>query len=300
MVLTELLDEMLELTIFSSYIKNEKPISLLLVASPEAGKTRLVMRYKQNQGLVYLTDCTASGILDDYKVELGMGNIKHLIFTDLITPLAKNPDTRNSFIAFLNGLVEDGILEVHTRFNHHSIPLLKPVGIIGCIAPNPLEDNRRHWKNIGFMSRMIPFSWSYSKDSIKAIEESIQYQQYHEDKPIVLELPVKTTSGEKSKVIPDYYYEAEIELEPELSGRLSGIAEILSERVIKNEQTGQLEENQNKSKNSDNPYGFRLTKQLHTLAKASALKDKRSKVTEKDIEKIKTLSSWMNLKYNEI
>jgi hypothetical protein len=138
--------------------------------------------------------------------------------------------------------------------------------MIGCIAPAPLQDNRRHWKNIGFMSRVIPFSWSYSDSTIEIINDSIKYQEYHEDKPVILDLPQTMCSD--NTLMPDYYFETDIALEPELSGRLTGIAEILSERVILNPNTNQYEENKQAKKDNDNPYGFRLTKQLHVLAKA--------------------------------
>ena len=278
MVLAELIDEIIELTIYSAYVKSEKPVSLLLVASPEAGKTKSVLSYQGNQGLFFLTDCTASGILEDYQLLLKANEIRHFIFTDLITPISKNVDTRNSLIAFLNGMVEDGILEVHTKFNHYSIPLVKPVGMIACIAPEPLKDNRRHWKNIGFMSRMIPFSWSYSLDTQAIINESIDNEEYHDTQPIILDLPTRLDN--KNKAIPYLDFEAEINLNSELAKKLREYVELRTDK--------------------DNPYGFRMTKQLHTLAKASALKDKRDSVQVKDIDKIRQLSGFMNMAENEI
>ncbi len=299
MVLTELIDEMITLTIYSAYVKNEKPISLLLVASPEAGKTKIVQRFADNQCLVYLSDATAKGLIDAYQQRLKMGAIKHFVFTDLITPLSKNVDTRSSFISFFNGLIEEGLMNMHTYVTHVDIEkLFKPVGVIGCITPEPLQDNRRHWKNIGFMSRVIPFSWSYSEKTIEIINDSIKYEQYAEDKPIQLDLPKRKLAD--GSLEPDYFFEADIKLEPELSGRLTGIAEILAERVIKNPYTGQLEENKQARKDKDNPYGFRLTRQLHVLAKASALRAKREKVNAEDIDKIISLSNWMNFKCLEM
>jgi hypothetical protein len=84
MVLTELIDEMISLTLWSAYIKNEKPISLLLVASPEAGKTKIVQRFSENQCLVYISDATAKGLFDAFQQKIKLGAIKHMIFTDLL------------------------------------------------------------------------------------------------------------------------------------------------------------------------------------------------------------------------
>jgi hypothetical protein len=300
MILTENIEEIISLALYSAYIKNEKPISLLLVASPEAGKTRVVQKFSSNQFLAYISDCTAYGLHRDYSDDLRHGLIKHFIFTDLITPLSKNVDTRSSFISFLNGLIEEGLMQIHT-FNTNTDKaerIYKPVGIIGCIAPAPLNDHRHKWKSVGFMSRLIPFSWSYSETTIANIRKSIQYQEYHEDKPIELDLPkFELSDGTKQ---PDNKAEINVELNPELSAKLSDITDILAERKIRDMASGALIENKQDRKNTDNPYGFRLEKQLHVLAKSSALKDNRQAVNEKDIEKIIKLSNWMNLKFNEL
>ena len=41
--------------------------------------------------------------------------------------------------------------------------------------------------------------------------------------------------------------------------------------------------------------GFRLHKSLISIVKASALRDSRRSVMDKDIERVKYLSTWMNL-----
>jgi hypothetical protein len=114
MILTEKINEIIELAIYSGYIKNEKPISLLLVASPEAGKSQVVMQYKENQGLEFITDATVTGLVNAYSRKLQDGDIKHLIFTDFITPMTKQTETKNSLISFLGSLIEEGVMQIHT------------------------------------------------------------------------------------------------------------------------------------------------------------------------------------------
>jgi len=46
--------------------------------------------------------------------------------------------------------------------------------------------------------------------------------------------------------------------------------------------------------------GFRLHKSLISLVKASALRDGRKIVMKRDIERIRYLSQWMNLKMNKL
>jgi hypothetical protein len=265
MLLVENLDEIIELAIYSGYIAKEKPISLLLVANPEAGKTKLVEQYKLNSGLVFISDSTPVGLVNKYSHKLNSGEIKHFVFTDLITPISKSSESRSAFVTFLNGLVEEGLYSIHTHFMNLDIRIPKPIGIIACIAPNPLLDNRHNWASIGFMSRLLPISWRYSENTKHLILDSILNN--HQDQDIRLDLPDR---------------ELDINLDYDLAKKLYPLALQLN------------------IDSANNPYGFRLMKQLHALVKASALKDKRDQVQPKDIDKIKTLSEFMNFSYNEI
>jgi hypothetical protein len=53
-----------------------------------------------------------------------------------------------------------------------------------------------------------------------------------------------------------------------------------------------------RKKVNEEAYGFRLQRNLQTLAKASALLDKRSEVIDKDVEKLEWLSEWINYDFN--
>ena len=90
---TEPLKKVIECTLISPYIKDEKPISLLIVAKAESGKTTAMKMYRENKGVVYLTDCTAYGITRDILPKIVSGEIKTIMIPDLITPLSKSTKT---------------------------------------------------------------------------------------------------------------------------------------------------------------------------------------------------------------
>ena len=69
---------------------------------------------RENKGVVYLTDCTAYGITRDILPNIVSGEIKTIMIPDLITPLLKQTKTRQSFIAFLNSLIEEGVAKITT------------------------------------------------------------------------------------------------------------------------------------------------------------------------------------------
>src|SRR3989337_163698 len=101
------LKRVIECALISPYIKNEKPLSLLIVAKAESGKTSTMKLYRQNKGIVYVTDCTAYGITRDILPKMVSGEIKTLMIPDLLTPLSKSTKTRMSLVAFLNNLIEE-------------------------------------------------------------------------------------------------------------------------------------------------------------------------------------------------
>jgi hypothetical protein len=59
------LRKMIECALISPYVKDEKPLSLLIVAKPESGKTSVMKLYRHNKGVIYVSDCTAYGITRD-------------------------------------------------------------------------------------------------------------------------------------------------------------------------------------------------------------------------------------------
>lgn len=98
----------------SPHIKNEKPLSLLIVAKPESGKSSAMKQYRENKGIAYLTDCTAYGLTRDVLPKIVTGEIKTIMIPDLLTPLSKQTKTRQSFVAFLKNLIEEGIAKITT------------------------------------------------------------------------------------------------------------------------------------------------------------------------------------------
>jgi hypothetical protein len=164
---TSLLSKIIECAIISPYIKNENPLSLMIVAKPESGKTRHLKEYRFNKGLVYMTDCTAYGLTRDIVPKLISGEAKTIIIADILTPLAKATKTRASFIAFLNNLIEEGLAKITT----YCTILDKEVkaNVITSVTPEALEDGRHEWAKLGFLSRFIVFSYSYDRLTVQKI-----------------------------------------------------------------------------------------------------------------------------------
>lgn len=267
MVNTEAIEKIVKVALFSAYVDGEKPLSLLLIAKPESGKSELLKKFKGNKGVVFLTDCTAYGIIKEFLPLLDTGRLNHIILPDLIPPLSRQKSTVNSFIAFMNSLIEEGVIEIQT----YAIPGLKTrheninCGLITSITPDELKDKRHRWTRMGFLSRLLPVTYRYSNSTVYKILDSIVKREYYNEKPIILNFP-------PTKV--------RINLPENLAQRMLPYAIYFGE--------------------AQGLYGFRMEKQLQTLLQAHALMNGRERVTEEDVEAVEELLHYVNMNFNEL
>lgn len=160
----EPLQKVVECALISPYIKDEKPLSLLIVAKAESGKTSVMKTYRQNKGIAYVSDCTAYGITRDILPKMLSGEVMTLVIPDLITPLSKSTKTRQSFVAFLNNLIEEGIAKITTYANIWDKDV--KANVITAVTDEALKDGRHEWAKMGFLSRFIIFTYSYKPSTI--------------------------------------------------------------------------------------------------------------------------------------
>jgi len=263
------LEKLIEVTLFTGYIVGERPVNLLIIADPESGKTELVKKAKRVKGVLYLTDTTAWGTIDKHWEDIESRKVRHIIIPDLTIPLGKQTETRKAFIRFLSALIEEGIVEIQ------SYAISKVVGnkasdvrcgLISTITPKALGDQRSGWKKFGFMSRMLPVSYSYSISTIDAIFKSILQHQYRHEKPF-------------NPKLPDI--DQEVDLPIEFADKTEILARFMGE--------------------AEDLYGFRYQKQLQTLMMGSALYNGRHEVNGDDYDFITSLTlDYFNLRCKPI
>ena len=269
MIGTEKLELIIELALWSGCLQKERPLSLLIIAKPESGKSQLVLRYKvNNPGVIVISDCTAHGIQKTFLNEMKDKLIHHIIIPDLITPLSRQPATVATFIAFLNGLTEEGIVEVHTFAQDFKVDGLN-VGLVSTITPSILNDSRHRWTRMGFLSRMLPVAYKYSQKTAQEVLNSITKREYKEYTPKQLNMPI-----ERQEVnLPRKYAQAMLPLTERFSLSL---------------------------KKAERLYGFRHQKQLQVLLQAHALMSGRDKVNSEDVDAVKSIIGFVGTKARKL
>lgn len=269
----------------------ERIVSLMIVAYPESGKTELIKKYRENNGIIPMRRFSAYGLIE----ALRTGKLKprfkkrlgHLLIYDFAHLLSFKSETVNSTIAFLDALTEEGLeSEATYAIQPDAIKKVRGMkgGIIAVVNPKGFFTPRGK-KRIkasllkgGFFSRNILVTYDMGAAVLGRAIEGIVKGDYRTDKKyvklITLCLPIKPT---------------DISITEEQSKELTDLAMDIVDDV---------KEDLNVAKEEFK--GIRLSKSLISLAKASALRDGRNKVNEKDIDRIRFLSTWMNLKMNKL
>lgn len=266
MINTEQLEHLIKLALLSAYIKDERPVSLLISAKVESGKTEVIKKAAICRGILYLNDVTAYGIQKHYLQQIANREIRTIIIPDLLVPFAKQHSTVETFIAFMNGLLEEGQVGVATYAMHIRLPVETRCNLITSTTRTDLAKQRDRWTRIGFISRMVPVTYEYAPSTVYRIMRSIAMQEYQSETDFAeLELPE---------------YDISVKLPSEIALQIESLVPLLAKGV--------------------EAYGFRLQKQIQTLCMANALYNRRTIVEEIDFSIISRLADHFNLDYKQI
>jgi len=252
--------ELIKYTLFSDCVElkithKEVPVSALIIANAESAKTSLVEQYYPNDGIVYANDITAWGIEHVWLDKMKEGKIRRLLIPDLINPVNRKQETVDSLITFLNEYISwEGVSTVATYAMQFELETPVRGSIIATVTP---EDFRRVNKNIaaiGFLSRLMPITYSYTNTAIDDILSDIFAGKNQWDK-IALSLPNKPVS---------------VMLDSKLASQFRQVAKVIGKQA--------------------GAYGFRAATYLMTLARAKALSEGRKAVNQDDVSRISYLA----------
>ena len=273
MISVEPIEKILKCVLASGKVGGERPLSLIIIAPVECGKTSIIRRYCLKAGNVfYTTDATAFGIVRDTNQlkDFGSGKLTHIVIPDLLTCLGRKQDTVTTFIHFMNSLIEEGVVNISTYASTIKGSVEVKAGLITAIPPKPFSDKRRHWERIGFLSRSLPVSFDYQVSTQLQILSYIENQQHLQEKLEDFKLP------QESK---------EVELPLDMAKKIEPYALLLAAAA---------------SSQYHKLYGFRYQRQLQTFAKALALLEQKDEVDDQCIQELGRLANYINLNLSKI
>lgn len=243
-------------TLFTGRLKNGWLVSLILLATPESGKTSIVNSFNaKNIGI--FTDLTGKGLLDALESHSEMS---HIVLNDLTVTSAHSKKTSAYFFAILGAATEEGIKSIGDPSGNTNYNLRR--GAIVCTTIEFIADKRRLWITNGLSSRFLPFCYRHS--------EALQAKVLRSIKP-------QNSDGE-------------IHI-PEIRVPDSLINVTISDNMIfECERMALIMAGQNKE------MGYRRKKQFMSLVMARALRRewKNPKVQDKDIQWLSSIQEFLS------
>ena len=245
----ELVRELVETVIMTGKLRGSSPVSLLLIATPESGKTSVVLS-KPCKNVKPFTDITGRGL---QIVLQAKPEITHIVINDMVAVLSHKTSVNKYTMSVLNAITEEGVMSIATPSGIEDFPIGKK-GVITSLTTDLVGDSRNWWNKVGFTSRMLPFCYSYPENLVLHIKDSIDHA---------------VTNGKNEKAIREFTIpknEKSVVYCEEFNKRVRRIADVRSSLI--------------------DEIGLRRLKQYHSLVQAHALLRNHSsaEVTEQDVE----------------
>lgn len=252
----ELASEFVNTVVLTGSVENANPVSAMLIANPEQGKTSIVLE-KSNDQVVSLTDVTGRGLQFLCQMK---PDASHFIVNDMGIIAAHATKTKEFFYGMLLAMTEEGMKSIASPDGVQFIKTGRK-GLIGCITSDQANDSRTWWHKRGLARRLIPFHYAYSEALIVKIKNGIlngRHVSFEEPKPAYPKIAIHVSL--------DHYLSEKIR---QLSDK-------------KASQLGQL--------------GISLLLRYLTLAKAHALfrNWKNAKVIEEDVEFLQRIEPYVD------
>jgi hypothetical protein len=197
---------MIKIALTTPYLKtSEKPLSVLFVADPGSGKSAMISMFASAKGAAYFGGgVTAWGLYNELSDHLKRkGSVSHVLIDDLIPSLSRGKKIRDNFIASLLKLTEEGSTGNYS-YEYKDLPKFDPplkVGLISGVTREYLfkknkwgtgtEGIRKDFLSTGWLERNIPFTYSYSEDTLREIYERMKASSMIDSPVVKLNLPVK-------------------------------------------------------------------------------------------------------------
>jgi hypothetical protein len=168
MIGTTLLEDLVQSVALSHRIAGHDRVSLLMLAAPESGKTTIATAATCAH-VTRVALITGRSVLREISTH---PETEFLLFNDLSSIRAMSHAAVSLLVVILNQVTQDerGIV----AFAGRDVETIdRSIGMIGCLPFKTFCDHRARWRELGFVSRMIPFAYAYSGELTATIKDTI-------------------------------------------------------------------------------------------------------------------------------
>lgn len=228
------------------------------MAAPESGKTTVASSARA----LHVTPIAVMSGRSILRTLKDRPATEFLLFNDLAAIRSMSAPATALLVTILNQLTQDerGLVGFAGKDNEE---ITRGVGLIGCLPFKIFVDHRARWKDMGFMSRMIPFSYQYGAELVAEIKDAIDEGSHGSRVNPVRKMP-KPPRRPVAVTMP-----------PAFVKEVRRIADARSSTL------GQI--------------GIRLLQNYHSLVRAHALLMKRAVVTRDDLTFLRAVDRFVSI-----
>lgn len=278
---TRQIEDIIKCALYSGLVKNEKPLSIFLVANAGSGKTSLLNQF-ESPTIWNVSDISQKSIAESLPMKSKEG-MTHLVMGDFIAVQSHSYATVNAVVGMLNRLIEEGI--INERFYGQPITLDKRtiIGLITSTTIDKFEDLFVKYADIGFFDRILPVFYKLSDKSIHEVNQRLKEEVKDFNK-------IKMNLG-KTKV------EVKIPL-----GIIADSVETFSLKITSlqnNFKLVRVSRDGRKYYNTTDTNGIRMHRMLRVMVKSIAIMERGIKckeVNSSDIVKLNDLYKYVGLR----
>ena len=191
----------LEVAVWSGALQGERPLSVMIIAPVGSGKTTMLKKTHRRGAIekitvgkgdkareievrriagsvLYTTNTTPHVLITRYGWLLKSGQIKHIAIPDFLNILNLPRYVYANTLNFYNSLIEEGIMSIESRDTHFVTEVPVNIGLLTAVAKQDYDLRTNEWAHMGFLSRILPVSFSYNDNTAKAIRQSIKRRDY--------------------------------------------------------------------------------------------------------------------------
>jgi hypothetical protein len=258
MIGTQLIEELVQSVALSHCVKGYRRCSLLMLAAPESGKTTIATAAN-------CTHVKQIAIMSGRSIVREVNShptTEFLLFNDLTVIRALSQSAGNLLVTMLNQLTQDERGAI--GFAGKEVEEIKrPAGIIGCLAFSTFVDHRARWKEVGFISRMIPFAYYYDDELIAEIKDAIDTGSHAKRAQAGAKMP-------KARPSPIL-----VKMDQDLTRAVRRLSDARAKKLKQ--------------------LGIRLLQNYHVLIRAHALLMKRTEVTAEDMKFLRAVDAYVSI-----
>jgi len=176
----EQIQEVIETVIYTACIRDENPVSIIIVGPSGIGKSMMLSRY-QSEAL-RPTDSISSQGLFDISLHDPKGEIKFLLIPDMNPTLSRKPATVQSTIANLLSFTSDGTVRIDDGRTQKECKHA-PVGLITAATDDIYNRQAKKWFALGLRRRIIPVFFKYTQETLRKLQGLVREDKIHSTQP---------------------------------------------------------------------------------------------------------------------